>query len=193
MKFTELDVVGKTCTRPQAPQDRPQAQQEAAEDPILSQVPLTARKRSLVDMSENMHLDLVFGIHPGVPAVAARDVLMNPKRPDGPQGDSIRQVMSPRSATTLPSGSGLTSSSSQPVTGEASAKRYKENLEKMNDKTSLEIREEIKDEIRNEVKNECLECIKQLYQAATINMEESKKQLTKSDKWPAEYDHGSPE
>ena len=95
MKFTELDVVGKTCTEPQAPQDRPQAQQEAAEDPILIQapVPLTARKRSLLDMSENMHMDLVFGLHPAVPAaMAARPVLINPKRPDGhgPQGENLR-------------------------------------------------------------------------------------------------------
>ena len=54
MKFTELDVVEKTCTGPQAPQDRPQAPQEAAEYPILTQapVPLTARKRSLVDISK---------------------------------------------------------------------------------------------------------------------------------------------
>ena len=41
------------------------------------------------------------------------------------------------------------------------------------------IREEIKDEIRNEVKSECVECIKKFYQAATVNMEENKKQLTK--------------
>ena len=90
MRFTELDMVEKICTEPQA-------QQEAAEDPdpILTQapVPLTARKRSLLDMSENMHTDLVFGLHPAVSAaMAARPVLMNPKRPDGhgPQGENLR-------------------------------------------------------------------------------------------------------
>ena len=40
-------------------------------------------------------------------------------------------------------------------------------------------REDIKDEIRNEVKIECVEYINKFYQAATVNMEENKKQLTK--------------
>ena len=170
---------------PQAPQDRPQAQQEAAEDlnRILTQAPgaLTARKRSLLDMSENMHMDLAFGLHPAVPAaMAARPVLMNPTRPDGPgpQGENLRQVMSPKSDTMpRPSGSTLSSSSGQAETGEASAKRFKENQEKMIGYEK--IREEIKGEIRNEVKSEYVECIKKFYQAATVNMEENKKQLTK--------------
>ena len=100
MRFTELDMVEKICTEPQA-------QQEAAEDPdpILTQapVPLTARKRSLLDMSENMHMELAFGLHPAVPAaMAARPVLMNPTRPDGPgpQGENLRHNRTTRCTAT---------------------------------------------------------------------------------------------
>ena len=78
--FTELDAVEKTG--PPAPQDRPQAPRDVPEDPALTQVLLPVRKRTLMDMSESMRLDLVVGLHPGVPAVAARDVLMDPWRPD---------------------------------------------------------------------------------------------------------------
>ena len=104
---------------------------------ILTQAPLLDRKRTLTDMSKSMDLELVVGLHPGLPVMAARDdVVMHPKRLDGPpREDCIRQVMSPRSATTLPSGSGMSSSSSQPVAGETSAKRLRENHEKLDEKT----------------------------------------------------------
>ena len=154
VRFTDVDMVETICTESQARQEDPQAPQDqalpeapqdqtvpetAAEDTnsILTQAPgpLTARKkRSLVDMSESMHMELAFGLHPAVPAaMAARPVLMNPTRPDGPgpQGENLRQVMSPKSGTMpRPSGSTLSSSSGQAETGEASTKRFKESHEK---------------------------------------------------------------